>query len=55
MNIFDIFNKIKNEKRAIAQFNVSDNNQLRGIIEAVKKYNCPVIIGLWKTKGRFLA
>ncbi len=53
MTLLEIFNQLEQQNKAIGQFNVSDSNQLKGVMKAVERFNCPVIIGLSEGEREF--
>jgi len=54
MKIKDYFKKAEEEKWAIGQFNFSTLEQLKAIIQAVKKLNSPAIIGTSEGESGFI-
>jgi len=54
MKLKDYFKKAKTQKWAIGQFNFSTLEQLRGIFEAAKVKNSPIILGTSEGESGFL-
>lgn len=54
MELLDYLKKAQKEKWAIGQFNFSTFDQLRGILEAARKLNSPVILGTSEGESKFL-
>lgn len=44
-NLIEVFKKVREEGRAVGQFNFSSFEQLKGIVRAAKETNSPVICG----------
>ncbi|HRR39380.1 MAG TPA: class II fructose-bisphosphate aldolase [Candidatus Paceibacterota bacterium] len=53
--LLKIFKKAQKENYPIFQFNFSTVEQLKGIIEGVKKFNCPIILGTSEGESSFLS
>lgn len=51
---FKIFKKAQEEKRAIFQFNFCDFSQLKGIINAAKRFPYPFILGTSEGESKYL-
>lgn len=53
MNLLEIFKKAKKERWAVGQFNFSTDEQLKGIIQAAKELNSPIILGTSEGESSF--
>jgi len=54
ITLSEILLKAQKENRAIGHFNVSNLEQLRAIMEAAKKFNAPIMIGLSEGERKFV-
>lgn len=54
ITLSEILLKAQMEHQAIGHFNISNLEQLRAIMEAVKKFNTPVMIGLSEGERKFV-
>ncbi|MBU0547093.1 MAG: class II fructose-bisphosphate aldolase [Patescibacteria group bacterium] len=54
MELIDYFKKAQKENWAIGQFNFTTDEQLKGIIDAAKKLNSPIILGTSEGESQFL-
>src|SRR3989339_324407 len=50
----EILFQARKNNRAIGHFNISNLEQLRGIMEAAKKFNAPIMIGLSEGERKFV-
>src|SRR3989339_1788937 len=50
----EILFQARKNNRAIGHFNISNLEQLRAIMEAAKKFNAPVMIGLSEGERKFV-
>lgn len=54
MSLKEIITKAEAEKKAVGHFNISDSSALKGIFEAARKLNLPVLIGTSEGERDFL-